>query len=117
MRSCTEATCSLPNEWASDSGHEGLVKDVAPYGMKGELNNIDTPACAVSRLTDHGIVETRKLIERIGKSSYIAVVNGFWYEWTLANPSAFGFDFDKRTITFFDDGEAKISVSTWSQAS
>ena len=58
---------------------------------------------------------TRKLIEEIGKSSYIAVVTGFWYEWSLAVPEAFGIDFAKRTVTLFDEGETKISTSTMPQ--
>ena len=58
---------------------------------------------------------TRKAIEDLGKSSYIGVVSGFWYEWCLAVPTAFGIDFAKRTVTFFDEGETKISTSTMSQ--
>ena len=48
----------------------------------------------------------------LGKSSYIAVSTGFWYEWGLAMPAAFGIDFANRAVTFFDEGEAKISTST-----
>lgn len=51
---------------------------------------------------------TRKTIADLGKSS-------FWYEWSLAIPSAFGIDFAKRTVTLFDEGEAMISTSTWPQ--
>ncbi|EED20736.1 conserved hypothetical protein [Talaromyces stipitatus ATCC 10500] len=43
------------------------------------------------------------------------ISTGFWYEWSLPMPSAFGFDIINRSVTFFDDGEAKISVSTWPQ--
>lgn len=58
---------------------------------------------------------TRKTITDIGKSSYIAVSTGFWYEWSLAIPAAFGLDIAKRTATLFDEGETKISLSTWPQ--
>jgi len=61
------------------------------------------------------IVAARKLIEEIGKSSYIAVVTGFWYEYSLALPSNYGFNFANRTVRFYDDGETKISTSTWPQ--
>ena len=60
-------------------------------------------------------VATRKAITDLGKSSYIAVCTGFWYEWLLAVPAAFGIDFAKHTVTLFDEGETKISTSTRSQ--
>lgn len=30
-------------------------------------------------------------------------------------PAAFGFDFENRAVTYFDEGDTKISVSTWPQ--
>jgi hypothetical protein len=60
-------------------------------------------------------VYTRKAITDVGKSSYIPVCTGFWYEYTLANPAAFGIDLLERSVTFFDEGDTKISVSTWPQ--
>ena len=58
---------------------------------------------------------TRMAIADLGKSSYIAVCTGFWYEWSLAIPAGFGFDFANRTVTLFDEGETRISTSTWPQ--
>jgi len=66
-------------------------------------------------LTTYAKVATRKLIADLGKSSFIAVVTGFWYEYTLAMPASFGIDFAKRAAHFYDDGETKISVSTMAQ--
>lgn len=60
-------------------------------------------------------VASRKLIADVGKSSYIAVVTGFWYEFSLANPSNYGFNFVDRTVTLYDEGDTKISTSTWPQ--
>lgn len=60
-------------------------------------------------------VATRKTIVDLGKSSYIAVSTGFWYEWSLAIPAGFGIDFANRAVTFFDEGRTKISTSTWPQ--
>ena len=37
------------------------------------------------------------------------------YEWSLAIIPAYGFDFDKQEVTFFDDGETLTSMSTWPQ--
>jgi len=60
-------------------------------------------------------VATRRLIEEIGKSSYIAVSSGFWYEYSLAMPANYGIDFDKRHCNMYDDGKTAISTSTWPQ--
>lgn len=57
----------------------------------------------------------RKLIEEVGKSSYIALSTGFWYEYSLAVANNYGFNFADRTVRFFGDGETKISTSTWPQ--
>ena len=73
----------------------------------------------MSQYADHRrlalVVATRKGIADLGKSSYIAVSTGFWYEWGLALPAAFGIDFAKRAVHFFDEGETKISTSTLPQ--
>lgn len=84
----------LPNEWSPDSTNEALLKDVFPF---------------------QGMPKQRELITKLGKSSYIAVTTGFWYEWSLAISAAYGFDFANRAVTLFDDGEAKMSTSTWPQ--
>lgn len=84
----------LPNEWGFDTGNKQLSRDVMLAGPKEK---------------------TRDLIVRLGKSSYIAVCTGFWYEWSLAIDAAYGFDFANRSVTFFDDGEQKINTSTWPQ--
>ncbi|KAF2119016.1 hypothetical protein BDV96DRAFT_684632 [Lophiotrema nucula] len=84
----------LPNEWSPDTANEALVNDVFVFKHK---------------------VATRKLIEEIDKSAYISVATGFWYEYSLAIPLAYGIDIANRTATFFDEGETKISTSTWQQ--
>ncbi|CAI6340716.1 unnamed protein product [Periconia digitata] len=96
IRAAAEAEVSwiLPNEWSPDSANEALVKDVFVFQSK---------------------VATRKLITELGKSSFISVSTGFWYEWSLAIGAAFGIDFQKRQVTFFDDGNTRISISTWAQ--
>ena len=84
----------LPNEWSPDSDHPGITKDIDGFQ--------DMP-------------ETCEKIVKMGKSSYIAVSTGFWYEWSLSIPMAFGIDSLKREATLFDEGETKMSVSTWPQ--
>lgn len=61
------------------------------------------------------VVATRKLIEELGESSYVAMVTGFWYEYSLAIANNYGFDFAKHTVKFYDNGDNKISTSTWPQ--
>jgi hypothetical protein len=44
---------------------------------------------------------TRELIENIGKSSYLAIVTSFWYEYSLAIPLNYGIDVINRIVTFW----------------
>ncbi len=54
-------------------------------------------------------------IESLG-ASYIAMVCGFWYEWSLGlGEPWFGFDLRTKKVTFFDDGKTIINASTWKQ--
>jgi tryptophan synthase beta chain len=47
---------------------------------------------------------------------WVTVCCGFWYDYSLAGGDArFGFDFDKRSLTMYDDGNTKNSTSTLSQ--
>lgn len=84
----------LPNEWGPDTQVEDVVRDV-PSFAKGP--------------------EARKLIQQLGVSQCLSVSTGFWYEWSLAIPASFGFDFSSQTATFFDDGSTPLSTSTWPQ--
>lgn len=84
----------MPNEWGPDTAHPGLIEDVGLFGAKDV---------------------TRKAIEKLGTISYISLVCGFWYEWSLGIENAYGFDLNNKSVTFFDDGKAKLSTSTWPQ--
>ncbi|CAF9921760.1 MAG: hypothetical protein GOMPHAMPRED_002388 [Gomphillus americanus] len=69
---------------------------------------------------DTGLAEaeaaTRKQIEDLGVSKWIAFCCGFWYEWSLPmGTDLYGFDIKNREVIFFDDGETKFSTSTWPQ--
>ncbi|KAI0602444.1 CipA protein [Biscogniauxia sp. FL1348] len=86
----------LPNEWGVDSSKMPFGQDV----LMGP---------------DH--VAICKEIEALGKSSWISVVTGFWYEYSIAvGPNAYGFDYKNHTVTFIDDGETKINTITWQQS-
>jgi hypothetical protein len=84
----------LPNEWSPDTANEELNRDVTVFHSKREINDE---------------------IAKLGKSSYIAVTTGFWYEMCLAIPYAYGFDFETQSVSFFDDGETLVSMSTFAQ--
>ncbi|KAI1381272.1 NAD(P)-binding protein [Hypoxylon crocopeplum] len=86
----------LPNEWGCDMADEAMAKDTL-------LGEFDGPA--------------RKLCEELGKSSWIGVVTGFWYEYSLGfGTETYGMDWKNRTWTFFDDGETKMNTTTWPQS-
>jgi len=87
----------LPNAWGVDSTSvidATLAEDVPGFGVQPVQ---------------------REHIASLGVSSYISVSTGFWYEWSVAIPAAFGFDFASRTATFYDDGKTLLSLSTWPQ--
>ncbi|KAH7105820.1 hypothetical protein BKA62DRAFT_668617 [Auriculariales sp. MPI-PUGE-AT-0066] len=87
----------LPNHWSADSTgtvDPGLLKDLQVVAQ--------LPA-------------TREHIKSLGVSSFVDISTGFWYEWSLAIANGFGFDFASRKVTFYDDGETKMSISTWPQ--
>ncbi|KAL5600467.1 hypothetical protein FOVSG1_008279 [Fusarium oxysporum f. sp. vasinfectum] len=57
-----------------------------------------------------------KEIERVGVSSWILLVGGVWFDYSLPSGESFmGFDIGNRKVTLFDDGEAKINTSTLAQ--
>lgn len=57
----------------------------------------------------------REEIERLGMK-WITMCCGFWYDYSLAGGEArFGFDFEKRAVTLYDDGHTKNSTSSLAQ--
>lgn len=88
------------------------VPYVMPNGYAGDIENIklgeDTLLGPVAKAN-------RDEIEKLGMQ-WITVCCGFWYDYSLAGGEArFGFDFDKRSLTIYDDGNTKNSTSTLSQ--
>ena len=84
----------MPNSYAGDIEHIRLGADT----LLGPIAKAD-----------------REQIEQLGMQ-WLTVCCGFWYDYSLAGGEArFGFDFDKHTLTMYDDGNTKISVSTLAQ--
>ncbi|KAK3721770.1 hypothetical protein LTR37_002935 [Vermiconidia calcicola] len=87
----------LPNDWGVDHTNENLANDTMLGARYEEI---------------HAHVET------VGgdKTHWIGVSCSFWYEFSLAGSEArFGFDFDKKEVTFFDSGNEKVNTTTWPQ--
>lgn len=84
----------LPSEWGYDTSNQGLIDDI---------------------IITKTMVNVREHLKSKSSLSFISVSTGFWYEWSLAIPFAYGIDINNRTATLFDDGNAKISTSTWPQ--
>ncbi|SPO05185.1 related to oxidoreductase CipA-like [Cephalotrichum gorgonifer] len=83
----------VPNGWGSDSTHASSDETFLGPGQRA----------------------AQKLIEDLGMI-WIEFVCGTWYEFSLAGTSErYGFDFKERSVTFFDDGTARVNVSTWDQ--
>jgi hypothetical protein len=85
----------IPNEFGCDGLHEQGGEDI----LLGPENKA-----------------FRDQVEKLGKSSWIGIACGLWYEFSLSGgPEMFGFDFKKQEVTFFDDGTTRVNASTWAQ--
>ncbi|OKL57468.1 hypothetical protein UA08_06930 [Talaromyces atroroseus] len=85
----------LPNWYGHDPADDKMCEDVLFTPFRNKM-----------------IAEFKSL----GVSSYILLSCGFWYEFSLGGGAdRYGFDFKKRSLTFFDGGNTTISTSTWQQ--
>lgn len=86
----------MPNEYGGD--YEGAQKAF------GEEVYLGPPALAARR----AIVEAGM--------NFVVLSCSFWYEYSLAGSEVrYGFDFGKREVTFYAEGETKITTSTFPQ--
>eukprot|EP01117_Protostelium_nocturnum_P006540 TRINITY_DN2356_c0_g1_i1.p1 TRINITY_DN2356_c0_g1~~TRINITY_DN2356_c0_g1_i1.p1 ORF type:complete len:341 (+),score=77.46 TRINITY_DN2356_c0_g1_i1:85-1107(+) len=99
IEAAAEANVSwiLPNEWGYFFDESNL--DFAKESFLGET-----------------LLQNRALVEKLGKSSWIALCCGFWYEYSLSvSKDSYGFDLRNKSVTFYDDGNTRMSTSTWQQ--
>ncbi|KAI1302249.1 hypothetical protein F5Y03DRAFT_407927 [Xylaria venustula] len=80
----------VPCEFGSDPTHPKLNAEIQMMNMKGPF---------------------RKLIEELGVSSWIGVVNNPWVEFSI-RLGLYGFDLKKKTATFYDEGTTKSNFTT-----
>lgn len=98
-----------------------LIKAAAeaevPWILPNEFGyNSDNDAVNKDTLTGFPKKQQRKLIEELGKSSWIGLATGYWYEYSLSVGGwSFGFDIKGKEATFYDEGDVKIHTSTWPQ--
>ncbi len=101
--------------------HSKLIKAAAAAGVPWVIPNHYGHDLAQEKLgADNMLGPSMKAaiaeIEKLEKSSWMALVCNFWYEFSLAGgPERFGFDLEKRELTLFDDGNERINTSTWPQ--
>jgi NmrA-like family len=100
--------------------HSKLVRAAAKAGVPYVMPNaygadIDDIKLGQDTMLGPVAKDNRDEIEKLGMQ-WVTVCCGFWYDYSLAGGDArFGFDFDKRSLTIYDDGNTKISTSTLSQ--
>lgn len=86
----------MPNYYGIDPKNDALLEDF--------LGN------------NKSVVQALAEIEATGVSSWTALACGLWYEYSLTmGPEWFGFDFKERKLSFFDDGNTKVNLTTWEQ--
>ncbi|KAM0344771.1 hypothetical protein ACHAPU_007144 [Fusarium lateritium] len=91
---------------------EAGVPYVMPNNFTGDIENVEL---GNDILLGPVAKEQRDEIESLGMQ-WITVCCGFWYDYSLAGgENRFGFDFGKRTLTLYDDGNTKNSTSTLAQ--
>ncbi|KAI5464833.1 hypothetical protein BGZ63DRAFT_350598 [Mariannaea sp. PMI_226] len=98
---------------------EKIVRAAAKAGVKWIMPNAYGTDVANTTLTVENFTRADAgihAIQKVGYSSWIAMVCGFWYEFSTAQPPEwYGFDIAKKTATFYDDGKTRINTSTWIQ--
>lgn len=98
-----------------------LVRAAAKAGVPYVLPNWFGHDAANDRLCNDSFLSRsrdsiRAEIETLGISSYLLLCCNFWYEFSLGGgPDRYGFDFQKRSVVLFDDGNVAINTSTWPQ--
>lgn len=98
-----------------------LVRAAAQAGVPYVMPNWFGHDAANKQLCDDSMLTQRNEAIRaemksFGVSSNLQLVCNFWYEFSLGGgPDRFGFDFNKRSLVLFGDGNVPINVSTWPQ--
>ena len=98
-----------------DAAIEAGVKWIMPNEWGVDLSKVEM---SQDTMMHDRTMSVREYIEKFGadKTRWIGLCCGFWYEFSLAGTEVrYGFDFDKKSLTLYDDGNTKINTSTWPQ--
>lgn len=104
--------------FSPEDTHSKLVKAAVKAGVKYIMPNVYGSDPTNGTLAKEALFDKTKDIQEITNlgGTYILLSCGFWYEWSLVlGEQWFGFSIKDRKVTFFDDGNTKIDVSTWDQ--
>ena len=98
---------------------KAAVKAGVPYIMPNVYgSDIENKSLREEDLYGEASLQKCLEIESLG-ASYIAMVCGFWYQYSLGSGPfgayRFGIDIKNKKATFFDDGKTPINVSSWKQ--
>ncbi|KAJ4992418.1 CipA protein [Stagonosporopsis vannaccii] len=90
----------MPNYWAFALGERGgtMASDPMFSSFGKSIDDVRNVSATAEGVKPH----------------FVALCNGFWYEFSLAMGEPwFGFDIKNRRVTLYDEGAVKISTSTW----
>jgi tryptophan synthase beta chain len=105
---------------APRDSHSKLVHAAAKAGIPYVMPNgygadIDDIKLGEETMLGPVAKANRDEVERLGMQ-WVTVCCGFWYEYSLGgSETRFGFDFNTRSLTLYDDGNTKNSTSTLPQ--
>lgn len=90
----------MPNEYGSDVSDEVFAEDTrhgkASLGVRRYIEG--------------------KVKEVGGETKWVSLACGFWYDYSLSGTEArYGFDFERKSVTFFGEGRVRTSTSTFPQ--
>ena len=100
--------------------HRKIVKAAAEAGIPYVMPNVyggDNQNPAILEESMNGRMYKERFADFEGvHTSWVVLVCGSWYEWSVAlGKPGFGFDIANRSVTFYDNDETRIDVSTWDQ--
>ena len=106
---------------APSETHSTLVAAASAAGVPYIMPNvyggdIFNPAMRADDLYSAGAYDKCLEIAALPNTSYVAMCCGFWFEWSLAmGENCFGIDIKNRKATLYDDGNTRMTTSTWRQ--
>lgn len=100
----------IPNMDLGDRFIRAAAKAGVPYILPTEFG-VDTPNFENEHSMMAPKVARRRLIEELGVSSWIAVINSFWLDANVQT-GLWGIDVKGRKVELFKNAESKISTTT-----